>query len=204
MSKRRSPERPSDERLWSVPVAVAELPETERRVDLSADETTRSTIAKAAGVVALPRLDASFELARHGRDGAHVTGRIAATVVQSCIVTLEPIESRIEEAVDLVFLPPREPAAEPRRLSDDFDDDDEVDVEFAAAVATETDEPPEVLQEGAVDLGAVAVEFLFLGIDPYPRKPGVVFDAPPAGDPGTHPFAALAALKKSSDGSKEG
>ena len=47
-----------------------------------------------------------------------------------------------------------------------------------------------------VDLGAVATEFLLLGIDPYPRKPGAVFDAPPAGDPASHPFAALAALKK--------
>ena len=47
-----------------------------------------------------------------------------------------------------------------------------------------------------VDLGAVATEFLLLGIDPYPRKPGAVFDAPPAGDPSSHPFAALAALKK--------
>ena len=34
-----------------------------------------------------------------------------------------------------------------------------------------------------VDLGAVATEFLLLGIDPYPRKPGAVFEAPPAGDP---------------------
>ena len=40
------------------------------------------------------------------------------------------------------------------------------------------DDPPEVLHDGAVDLGAVATEFLLLGIDPYPRKPGAVFDAP--------------------------
>jgi hypothetical protein len=53
--------------------------------------------------------------------------------------------------------------------------------------------------QGAVDLGALATEFLLLGIDPYPRKPGVAF-APPADTPGPsgHPFEALAALKKSS------
>ena len=44
--------------------------------------------------------------------------------------------------------------------------------------------------------GAVATEFLLLGLDPYPRKPGAVFDAPPADDPASRPFAALAALKK--------
>ena len=54
--------------------------------------------------------------------------------------------------------------------------------------------------DGAVDLGAIATEFLLLGIDPYPRKPGAVFDAPVAeDDPSSHPFAALAALKKPGD-----
>ena len=57
-------------------------------------------------------------------------------------------------------------------------------------------DPPEALHDGVIDLGAVAIEFLLLGIDPYPRKPGAVFDAPPAGDPTSHPFAALAALNK--------
>ena len=52
----------------------------------------------------------------------------------------------------------------------------------------------------SVDLGAVATEFLLLGIDPYPRKPGAVFDAPATGDPAGHPFAALAALKKDGTG----
>ena len=36
----------------------------------------------------------------------------------------------------------------------------------------EADDSPEPLVGGAVDLGAVATEFLVLGIDPYPRKPG--------------------------------
>ena len=36
------------------------------------------------------------------------------------------------------------------------------------------DEGPETLHGGVVDLGAVATEFLILGIDPYPRKPGAV------------------------------
>ena len=49
---------------------------------------------------------------------------------------------------------------------------------------------------GTIDLGRLAMEFLTLGIDPYPRKPGVVFVAPEAPkDPEEHPFAALKALK---------
>jgi hypothetical protein len=47
-----------------------------------------------------------------------------------------------------------------------------------------------------VDLGAVATEFLLLGIDPYPRKEGAEFEPRITGDPAAHPFAALASLKK--------
>jgi hypothetical protein len=53
----------------------------------------------------------------------------------------------------------------------------------------------EELRNGAVDLGVIAVEFLLLGLDPYPRKPGATFDLPAVGDAEEHPFAALAALK---------
>jgi hypothetical protein len=164
---------------WSVPVAVADIPETGRRVGLVADERIRDAIAKVAGLAALPRLEAGFDLARQGADGLRVTGRVMADVVQNCVVTLEPVESAIDEAVDLTFLPNAAPAAEQERFQ-----------------ALDADEPPETIRDGVVDLGAVATEFLLLGIDPDPRKPGVVFDAPPAGDPTSHPFAALAALKK--------
>ncbi len=58
------------------------------------------------------------------------------------------------------------------------------------------DEPPEPLVDGTVDLGALATEFLILGIDPYPRKAGAQFAPPKVEDAGEHPFAALEALKK--------
>ena len=48
---------------------------------------------------------------------------------------------------------------------------------------------------GVVDLGALATEFLILGLDPYPRKPGAVFEPPQDVKPDPGPFAALAGLK---------
>ena len=60
----------------------------------------------------------------------------------------------------------------------------------------------EPLVGGTVDLGAIATEYFLLGIDPYPRKPGAVFEPPSAGDAATKPFAALAALKKLGPGDK--
>jgi hypothetical protein len=183
MSERKLPEP-----AWSFPVAVADVPESGRHIDIVADDGTRQAVAKAADLAALPRLKAGFDLTRQGADGLRLTGRVQATVVQNCVVTLEPIESTVDEAVDLVFLPEAPTAPE---------------VVVAGLQAVEADDPPETLQDGRVDLGAVATEFFLLGIDPYPRKPGAVFEAPAAGDPSSHPFAALAALKKG-DNSKEG
>jgi hypothetical protein len=54
----------------------------------------------------------------------------------------------------------------------------------------------ETLVDGTVDLGALATEFLILGIDPYPRKAGAVFEPPALPEPGGGAFAALAALQK--------
>ena len=166
------------EPLWSVPIPIADVPETGRAITLAADETTRAAIAKAAGLAALPRLDVSAELFRHGRDGVRIVGQVAATVGQTCVVSLEPLQSEIAEPFDLVFVPPTAHENAP-----------EVTVDDGA-------EPPETLHDGAVNIGAVAMEFLLLGIDPYPRKAGAAFAAAPTGDPVAHPFAALAALKK--------
>jgi uncharacterized metal-binding protein YceD (DUF177 family) len=164
---------------WSVPVALSEVPETGRHVDLVADERRREAIAKLAGLAALSRLDASFDVAHHGRSGLRVVGHVSATIGQTCVVTLEPIENEIDEPVDVVFAP----AALPVHGADD-----EVEVPL--------DDEPEPLVDGSVDLGAIATELLMLAIDPYPRKPDAVFEAPGPGDDAARPFAALAALKK--------
>jgi hypothetical protein len=163
---------------WSVPVAIHDVPESGRQFDLAAEEGVRAALANAIGLRSLPRLEASFDVARHGRAGLRVMGHVSATVGQTCVVTLEPVENEVEEKVDLVFEPEATDSAQ----------------EGGTKLALE--DAPEPLLGGVVDLGVIAVEFLTLGIDPYPRKTGVVFDAPSAGDDSGHPFAALAALKK--------
>jgi len=157
---------------WSAPLAVEDIPDTGLHVEIEASAAVRAELAKLAAVRDLPQLLAVFDLTRQGA-GVRVSGQVKAQVGQTCVVTLEPIESRLEEAVDLVFAP-------------------------SAVVATKSgdEEPPEPLVGGKVDLGALATEFLLLGIDPYPRKPGAEFAPPKVEDSGERPFAALATLKK--------
>jgi hypothetical protein len=164
---------------WSVPVRRDDVPESGLHLDLTADPATRGAIAALAGVPGLPRLEASVDIARQGR-GLRVDGEVSATVEQTCIVTLESMTSEIREPIELVFMPAG--ASAPA---------DATDLDPTAADA------PEDLVDGVADVGAAATEFLLLAIDPYPRKPDAVFDAPTSDDAGAHPFAALAALKKS-------
>jgi hypothetical protein len=195
-------DRASD-RPWSVPVTVHEVPATGRRFQLHADEPVRAAVARTIGLSALPRLDATFEVTRHGRDGLRVAGQVSARVGQLCVATLDPIESDVEEAVDVIFDPDAAPKTDeaagkvaPRGKST-------AKTRSKEAVTVELDDDaPEPLIGDTVDLGAVAIEFLILGLDPYPRKPGGSFEGPAVADETEHPFAALAKLRGGQDGNE--
>ena len=97
------------------------------------------------------------------------------------------LDALARERVDLVFASP----SGPPRVAE---------AGATAPIEVPAVDAPEVLVDGVVDLGAIATEFLILGIDPYPRKADAVFEPPAAdGDTGG-PFAALAALQKKRGG----
>jgi hypothetical protein len=113
-----------------------------------------------------------------------VMGHVRARIGQTCVVTLEEIENDIEEPIDLIFAPPAQ-IPQMAALVDEAGESDE-----------ETPDPPEPIENGMIDLGRVATDALYLAVDPYPRKPGAVFEPMvEAADPEDHPFAALRALK---------
>jgi hypothetical protein len=180
----RQPQQPGPA-PWQNPVAVEEVAESGAHFELAADAAVRAAVAALAGLRELPRLEAQFDLARREPGGLHVTGVVKATVGQNCVVTLEPLTGEIEEMVDVLYMPPGAAArvaggSEARPHEANGDD-------------------PEPLIGGAIDLGALATEFLILGLNPYPRKPGAVFDPPQDGKPEANPFAALAKLTKDQD-----
>jgi len=179
----------TEELAWTFPVVVADLPETGREFDLDPDEAARNSLARFAGVLAVPALTARLRVQPVGREGAVVDGTIEGAVRQVCGVTLEPFDNPISESVSLRFAPYEAVAKNPNG---------EVDVDIAA------DDPPDPLMNGAVDLAAVVAEFLALAIDPYPRKPGAVF-LPPAepGGQGSSPFAELEKLKAGKKGEND-
>jgi hypothetical protein len=175
---------------WHAAVPVADIPEEGLHRDVEAGEAERKAIAAVAGLRELPRLGASFDLVHAGGGSVRVTGRVHASAGQTCVVTLEPLTNEIDEEVDVMF------SSEPQAAATSAAADDE---EGLAA------DPPEPIVNGAIDLGALAMEFLMLGLDPYPRKEGAVFEPVIAPvDPADHPFAALKALKGTDSAAKPG
>ncbi|MBR0688623.1 DUF177 domain-containing protein [Bradyrhizobium manausense] len=180
---------------WRVPVMVVQIPDTGLHRALEASAAERQAMADVAGLRDILSAQADFEVVPKSGGRIQVTGHVRARVGQTCVVTLDPIESEIDEEVDLTFAP----EAETRRLEDLIEEgqDGEEPPEVADA--------PEAIVNGIIDLGRIATDALFLAIDPYPRKPGAVFEAEvTAPDPEDHPFAALKALQDNKQGKKKG
>ena len=153
-------------------------------IEATADE--RAALAALNHLPAIVSLTASFTARRSGRGGVHVTGDVRAEVTQVCVVSLEPFAATVDEAVDVRFAP-AEAAEAARRVKEDD----------AEMVEVGGEDPPDPIVDGKIDLGALAAEFFALGLDPYPRKPGVAFDPPEEAQGGEESaFAALAEPKK--------
>jgi uncharacterized metal-binding protein YceD (DUF177 family) len=169
---------------WSVPVTVAQIPDTGLHRDIEADRAVRDAMAEVAGLREILSASASLDVTPKTGGRVHVAGHIRARIGQTCVVTLEPIENDIDEPIDLIFAPPEQIP----QLADLVDEAVDTDVEIS--------DPPEPIVDGVIDLGRLATDALFLGIDPYPRRPDAVFEPPVvAADPEDHPFAALKALQ---------
>jgi hypothetical protein len=190
--------RPTEPDPWRAPVIVAQIPDTGLHREIEAGQREREAIAEVAGLREVLSARASFDVTPRSGGRFHVAGRVQARVGQTCVVTLDPIESEIEEEIDLMFAP----EAEARPLADLIEEGRDHNAEHDNA---EVPEPPEAIMGGIIDLGRLATDALFLGIDPYPRKAGAVFEAPvEAADPEDHPFAALKALQKKPKGKPKG
>lgn len=184
--------------VWSQMQSVHEIPAQGLDIVIEADAAVREKLARLNGIPGLASASARLHAARRGRDRLHVTGEVRARATLVCVVSLEAFETDIVEPVDVEFEPARRPKyarAEPERTGRRRRDVRQP-VEEDEEGMDDLDAPDEIV-DGKVDLGALAAEFLTLGIDPYPRKPGVAFEEPKPAAASVSPFAALAARKDS-------
>ena len=159
----------------SRPVDVMNIPPRGQEVHVEATAEECAALAADFGLPGIRRLSGDYRLTNSAK-GVHVTGLVKASITQICVVTLEPFDSDVEEEVEVDFAEPAGMPAEPPTDINEY-------------------EPPDEIVNGQVDLGALTSEFLVLGLDPYPRKPGVDFEYRDPADGKDSPFAALGNLK---------
>ena len=151
-----------------------------------ASKAERAEIAKLLDLNALDnfRFQGKFHFGGEGR--LLLDGTLTAEVTQTCVVTLEPVESAIEVPVEVEFWP-------------------QARIDALAATADEAASHgildwPEPIAEGRIELGSLLYEVLATALDPYPRREGVSFawtESPEAGAAreADSPFAALSKLR---------
>lgn len=162
--------------LSAVPVAGYEL-------DIVPGTDELRALAEWAGVDEITRLSAHVFVHAQSKTRFLEEVQFDADIVQSCVVTLQPVRTHIARNFTRVLhLMPGV-----QRFSDKGG---------PVASAAVTEETPDEIDSPAYDLGTPLREELALAINPYPRAPGVAFEPPEDDDHPESPFAALERLKR--------
>jgi len=153
----------------------------EARVAASSPELLR--IAEWEGVDEVALFEAVVTLKRLSQNRFSYSATLTADVVQSCVVTLEPVRTRIARQFTRVlhYLPGTH-----------------LEKGGELTLAAGDDEAPEEIASLKYNLSGPLLEEFSLAVEPYPRAPGVSFDAPAQGEEKPEsPFAVLKGLKRS-------
>lgn len=148
-------------------------------LELEADDAARARLARTFALHEVRSLTARARLSAW-LDGVKLEARWRAEVTYTCGISLEPFDDALagEFTAHLV------PAGSPHLP----------DPEAEVSVDPESPDPPEAYEGDMVDVADLVAQHMSVEIDPFPRKPGAVFEPPPEpAEPS--PFAALAALK---------
>ncbi|WP_436641025.1 YceD family protein [Microbaculum sp. FT89] len=170
----------------SVVVTRDEVPEGGLAVGIDATADERVAIARYLECPSVLSMSARLTVTHWRGRGLAVRGALDACIVQTCVVTLEPFENAVHEDVESFFAPDVAPRPE----------------EEAAEAAEIHDIDVEPLVHDRIDVGALVSEYLALGLDPYPRKPGVTFQNEAGNgeeEAKSGAFASLAALRGKHD-----
>lgn len=170
--------------LPSAPLRVADLSQnSETPFDLRPNAADLALIAQDMGLLGLRKLSFKGAVRALGNSDWELNGTLGATMIQPCVVTLDPVSTRIDVPVRRQYIKVIE-----------FSDEPEVEIPEDDAVES---------LGAVIDPARVMLEALGLAIPLYPRKEGVHLDNAVFTEPGTapmtdedaRPFAGLAALQ---------
>lgn len=184
-----APHAANDDVPFSYPVKVGHISANPVRIRLEASAEELKALAKFWDVLSVESLKSELQVTRWKRDGIKITGEVHAAVTQACVVTLEPVPSRIDETIEHIFVPEGSKLA--KMVTNDVGE-----------IVLDPDGPdtPDQFSGDTIDVGVVVAEFAALALDPYPRKSDVEFpgygEEIPEEEKRPSPFAALKDWKK--------
>lgn len=159
---------------------IVDIPAGGLRREREATESEREAVARALGLLGLHSLAARYRIEAVAGGAYRLAGNVKGDVEQACVVTLEPVSSKVDASFDVEFWPELEPA--------DSDED-----------ATVLEGPDvERFEHGLIPVGRIVFETLSASLDPYPRREDAEFrwqDPRAEGPEKTGPFASLSKLK---------
>ena len=163
--------------------AEARLDATERgpvRVQAAASETEREAAARRLGLDRVQALTLDARLERTATGDVYIAAGEATLVAErTCVVTLDPFMETTTASFEELFTTAPEKASDPDAP--------------AAPDAPEI----ELVEDDRIDLGEIALQYLAMELDPYPRGPDAEAaaeeaEAAAAAEAGTRrPFAGL-------------
>lgn len=167
-------------------LVVADMPSgREVSFEVIFDEVLKAQAVEQLDLLELQKLRFVGKITPKGKSDWSLFGELGATATQACVVTLDPVKTRVDDPVSRSFLSRWE--------------------EPEADSVSEMDEDVESEPLGdQIDLAAIAIEALALALPDYPRKSDVALDDAVFAEPGVKPmtdedakpFAGLAALKE--------
>jgi len=167
------------------PIRISELPKAKKMsFDVVFSAAELAAIADILSARSVKKMRIHGNLIPSGAKDWILNAAVGATVIQSCVITLDPVQTRIDTSVALTY---------------DAKFQVNADENATEMMPDETIEP--LVDE--IDLATIAIEAVALALPDYPRsqdaqlenaifaKPGVT----PLRDEDTKPFASLASLK---------
>jgi hypothetical protein len=164
----------------SVIYNLSDLSNAGAELSIAATPEQRARLAEWAEIVSVETFEAHITLKRASSTRFEYFAELSANLVQSCVVTLEPAPAHLLLSITRSLHYTKFPA--------------KADIGPQDLLAG-SDEGPEEIEDLRYDLAAPLLEEFSLAIEPYPRAPGVVFEAQPEKDPQESPFAVLKSLK---------
>ncbi|AGH17062.1 hypothetical protein WSI_03460 [Candidatus Liberibacter asiaticus str. gxpsy] len=132
---------------------------------LKADSLDCKKLAEQLGVMSVESWCADVKLSVWKKVGVRMSGNLYATIIQSCVITLEPLLSEVEDTLGCIFVP-----SSSKFLYPNGDTSGKKNV----VVIREPDILP-FSEDGVIDIGAVIADFTAIAINPYPKKEGITF-----------------------------